>query len=283
VSGAAPPGAAKPIQTVDGRVLGTPRYMAPERIRGDTTIDGRTDLFAAAVVLYETMTGASPFAASTPSASLAAVLERHIDPDSRIDPRLWVEIQRALSKRPYERHASALELASALKSALGETDGSLEASLKRTQPLTPYSMEPVGMPEIPGEQKSIESVVVLPRKRVSSTVWLGAGAGVGVLMALVVYALRSVSPAPSPGAGAGMPPIGAAMVSPSVPAAATAAASATTTATVPSTTAATATATSTATAPATATATPTHNAPHPGAAHPRPGGRARPVATTPGF
>ena len=127
----APP---EPVETIDGRVLGTPRYMAPERIRGSRDVTGRADVFGVAVVLYETITGLSPFGASTASASLAAVLERHVDPDPSIEPRLWVEIQRALSKRAYERHASAREFASALSAALGAPEGALEATMRRPVP-----------------------------------------------------------------------------------------------------------------------------------------------------
>ncbi|MGH7434545.1 MAG: serine/threonine-protein kinase, partial [Polyangiaceae bacterium] len=111
--------------TLEGAVLGTPRYMAPEQIRAASDIDGRADLFSAAVVFYELVTGVSPFAAPTPSAALAAVLESTVDPDPRIDPLVWIEIQRALSKRPYQRHATASEMADALRKAIGETDASL--------------------------------------------------------------------------------------------------------------------------------------------------------------
>jgi serine/threonine protein kinase len=126
--------------TLEGQVLGTPRYLAPERIRGDETLDGRSDLFSVGVILCEALTGVSPFAASTPSASLAAVLERHVDPDPRIDAALWVEIQRAIAKRPYERHRSGKEMADALLSATGEDEtrlaGVLQAALgkRRDQP-----------------------------------------------------------------------------------------------------------------------------------------------------
>jgi serine/threonine-protein kinase len=106
------------VQTADGRVLGSPRYMAPERIRG-REIDARSDLFSVGVVLYEMMTGASPFAATSPSASLAAVLENVVDPDPRIPPRIWIEIRRALSKQPYERHRDARAMAEALQAAHG--------------------------------------------------------------------------------------------------------------------------------------------------------------------
>jgi serine/threonine-protein kinase len=120
--------------TLEGAVLGTPRYMAPEQIRAASDIDGRADLFSAAVVLYELMTGVSPFAAPTPSAALAAVLESTVDPDPRIEPLVWVEIQRALSKRPYQRHANAAEMADALRAAVGETDAALAALLRRDPP-----------------------------------------------------------------------------------------------------------------------------------------------------
>jgi serine/threonine protein kinase len=129
---AAAPGAGS--QTLPGSVLGTPRYMSPEQIRAVEELDGRSDLFSAAAVLYEVLTGTSPFDAPTPSASLALVLESPVDPDPLIEPRVWVEIARALAKRPYGRHAGAKELADALLSAVSETETSLAAQLKRDPP-----------------------------------------------------------------------------------------------------------------------------------------------------
>jgi len=122
------------VETVEGRVLGTPRYMAPERIRGLSDIDGKSDLFSIAVILYEMITGTSPFEATSPSASLAAVLERVVDPDPRFDPRLWIEVQRGLAKRAYERHGGAKEMAEGLRAACGETDASLAHRLQLPQP-----------------------------------------------------------------------------------------------------------------------------------------------------
>jgi len=261
-----------PVKTIDGRVLGTPRYMAPERIRGAPQIDGRADVFASAVVLYETMTGVSPFAASNPAASLAAVLERHIDPDERIDPKLWMEIQRAMSKRPYERHPSAHELGAALRLAIDETEGSLEAVLRRTTTLPGWDEEPAHVTEeVPRGRTDEHSAVVLPAKRkLSSALWLGAGALLGVIVAIVFLAGRG-GKAPASDTGA------------LTPAAQASTATATATATPTPTPTATATAIPTASAaPAptdTATApTPAHSAtPRPRPPHPRP------VATTPGF
>jgi serine/threonine-protein kinase len=123
------------VKTMFGRVLGTPRYMSPEQIRADPHIDGRSDIFSAGILLIEMMTGSSPFRASTPSASLAAVLETEVDPDPRIDPRLWLAIKRALSKRAYERYATASEFAQALRQAIGATDAELQEALQRCAPL----------------------------------------------------------------------------------------------------------------------------------------------------
>jgi serine/threonine protein kinase len=123
------------MHTIEGRALGTPRYMAPERIREQGDIDGRSDLFSVGVVLYELLTGVCPFAAGSPAASLAAVLEVVVDPDPRIDPRVWLELRRALSKRPYERTPTATAMAQHLLAASGQTEATLTEVL-RNAPLS---------------------------------------------------------------------------------------------------------------------------------------------------
>ena len=115
--------------TVDGSVLGTPHYMSPEQIRNQE-IDGRSDLFSFAVVLYEMLTGVCVFQREVAAASLAAVLEHDVDPDPRIEPRLWIPISRALSKRPYERQASCIELAEALRASIDATEEELAQALQ---------------------------------------------------------------------------------------------------------------------------------------------------------
>jgi len=115
------------VKTQAGNVLGTPSYMSPEQVRASAQLDGRSDVFSVASVLYELITGENPFRTDSPSATLARVLEVEVDPDPRIEPRVWLEVQRALSKQPYERHPSAAAFAAALCDALGEA---LPASLR---------------------------------------------------------------------------------------------------------------------------------------------------------
>jgi serine/threonine-protein kinase len=122
--------------TVDGNVLGTPHYMSPEQIRGQENIDGRSDMFSVAVVLFEALTGVRVFQRDTAAASLAAVLEHEVDPDPRIDPRLWVAISRSLAKRPYERYGTCAEFADALRACVSATEEELTQALQELRPRT---------------------------------------------------------------------------------------------------------------------------------------------------
>ncbi|MGH9089546.1 MAG: serine/threonine-protein kinase [Acidimicrobiales bacterium] len=89
--------------TVLGLVIGTPAYLAPERLTGEPATE-RTDLYALGVVLFETLTGAKPEpgATSVPGAS----------------PALAAVALRALSPRVADRFASAAEMAAALRAGL---------------------------------------------------------------------------------------------------------------------------------------------------------------------
>ncbi|MFL5494232.1 MAG: protein kinase domain-containing protein [Gemmatimonadales bacterium] len=104
--------------TAAGVVVGTPQYMAPEQLFGEP-VDGRTDLYATGVVLFECLTGRHVFEAP----SLVAMLARHMNetaPDpASVNPEipgpLSRIILRALERRPENRWASATELLHALE------------------------------------------------------------------------------------------------------------------------------------------------------------------------
>ena len=104
--------------TAAGVVVGTPQYMAPEQLFGET-VDERTDLYATGAVLFECVTGRPVFEAP----SLVALLARHLE-DTAPDPRslnrdvpdsLAVVILRALARQPNDRWPSAAKFLRALE------------------------------------------------------------------------------------------------------------------------------------------------------------------------
>ena len=101
-----------------GTVLGSPKYMAPEQVAGQST-DGRTDIFALGVVLYEMLTGTTPFNGDNLSAIMYKVLNEEPAPPSavnaRVPPAFDRIISRALAKRPEDRYQTAREFARDLR------------------------------------------------------------------------------------------------------------------------------------------------------------------------
>jgi serine/threonine protein kinase len=124
-------------QTNPGLVLGTVGYMSPEQVRGQIA-DGRSDIFATGVILYEMLTGQPAFKKSTSADTVAAVLNE--DPPavsevvSNVPPGLQRIVQRCLSKTPEQRFQHSSDLAFALE-ALTDSGSTLVRPLKE-EPLT---------------------------------------------------------------------------------------------------------------------------------------------------
>jgi tRNA A-37 threonylcarbamoyl transferase component Bud32 len=104
-----------------GFTVGTLEYMAPEQIRGED-VDGRADIYAVGVVLYEIVTGQLPFKSSREQALMFAHLQQEVVPPRTHRPNLpWHlsdVIVRALAKAPGDRYSSAREFADALGASL---------------------------------------------------------------------------------------------------------------------------------------------------------------------
>jgi eukaryotic-like serine/threonine-protein kinase len=109
--------------TPEGTVCGSPAYMSPEQALGDEPIDGRSDQYAAGVVLYEMLTGEPPFDGPSTMEVLERVVReapRPIRPRRRdVSPALEAVILRALMKKRVQRFPSAAAMAEALADATG--------------------------------------------------------------------------------------------------------------------------------------------------------------------
>ncbi len=120
-------GALGPSITRDGTVFGTPEYMAPEQAEGEK-LDGRTDIYALGIILYQLVTGDVPFRATnfvallTKQVSEKPTPPRERRPDLDIPEGLEEVILRCIAKSAGDRYATAHELAEALEPfALGDS------------------------------------------------------------------------------------------------------------------------------------------------------------------
>jgi len=98
--------------------MGSPFYMSPEQIRSTREVDGRTDIWALGVVLYELLTGAVPFESDSMPALCALVLESEPTALSRhrpdVPPALEAVVAKCLAKDVTKRYQNVAELALAL-------------------------------------------------------------------------------------------------------------------------------------------------------------------------
>lgn len=123
-------------------IIGTPAYMAPEQASGDP-VDGRTDIYALGVILYEMLTGRQPYEADTP---LALAIKHITEPVPRIleaNPNLppWMEkvIATAMAKNKDDRFSTAVELVETIKAFLrGESVPEVKHQGTVTLKVSPY-------------------------------------------------------------------------------------------------------------------------------------------------
>jgi serine/threonine-protein kinase len=109
--------------TRTGLVVGTPEYMSPEQLTGDT-LDGRSDLYALGLVTFNMLTGTLPFTGqTTQEALLKRLTDRPISlaearPDLQWPPRLQQVLDKALSRLASDRYQHASEFGSALSASV---------------------------------------------------------------------------------------------------------------------------------------------------------------------
>ncbi|PYS56943.1 MAG: hypothetical protein DMF74_27335, partial [Acidobacteria bacterium] len=122
------------FHTKQGTVLGTAHYMSPEQARG-LPLDARTDIFSFGVVLYEMVTGKTPFAGETTTDVLASILTVEPPPLSSSRPQVPLELdqitKKALGKAREERYQTTRELLSDLQKLKQRFE------FEATNPITP--------------------------------------------------------------------------------------------------------------------------------------------------
>jgi len=111
------------VQTQSGGFVGTPRYLSPEQTLDPKAASPYSDQYAVGIMLYECLTGQSPFAAEIPYALMHAILNAPVVPPSQVEPRvdrsLDAIVLRAMSRDPKGRFPSMRALARALREQVG--------------------------------------------------------------------------------------------------------------------------------------------------------------------
>jgi len=118
--------------TETGLAIGTPAYMSPEQAAGSQDVDGRSDLYSLACVLYEMLAGEPPFTGP----ALESVVRQHLvaEPPSikgmrpAVPAAVAATLQRALAKTPADRFRTAAEFAAALAAGGAREEGTASAA-----------------------------------------------------------------------------------------------------------------------------------------------------------
>jgi serine/threonine-protein kinase len=108
-----------------GAVIGTPSYMSPEQFKGET-VDGRSDLFAVGIVLYQMLTGARPFSGPASTVMHQIIHETPPRPSERqpaLHPSFDAVLAKAMAKRVEDRYPSAQAFLDALNGAYMQQTG----------------------------------------------------------------------------------------------------------------------------------------------------------------
>jgi len=163
-------------------IIGTPAYMSPEQVHGSQQIDGRSDLYAMGIIIFEMLAGRVPFAAETPTKQMMShVLEPVPDIlalQPSLPPALAAVVTRSLAKDPDDRFQTGRELGKAITAAVTEEQGQL---------MVP-AVSSIGPPTLPG---TIPLASSDGEQKPRIPVWLLGIIGI-LALAAVVWAVATI-------------------------------------------------------------------------------------------
>ena len=210
--------------TGTGELLGSPSYLAPERIEGEQA-GPASDLYAVGVLLYEALCGRKPFEGDDPFTLATAIRDGAYEPPSAVfpgaDPTIVAVIERAMQRDPSDRYESAEAMGAALLGEDAEETGDVIATIvaPATTPLAPTDQEPTHDRDgsetirVPRVEQTARLPVQAPaprpaRRRPSRTTLIVAGAILAVIL-ITVFAIVAFSGSgtPPPGSGASSLPV----------------------------------------------------------------------------
>jgi eukaryotic-like serine/threonine-protein kinase len=164
-------------------LVGTPAYMSPEQIEGKV-LDGRTDIYALGIIVFEMLTGKRPYQADTPAMLLVKQMTepmpRVLDVNPDLPPGCEDVITRATAKQATARYDKASQLAKTLSSALRYEGRPPAADITPVQPPPAVAPDSELAPTKPIEAKPDPAKRPLPR-------WLWGVAGLIVLGLLAIF------------------------------------------------------------------------------------------------
>jgi serine/threonine-protein kinase len=216
------------IKTRTGTTLGTPAYMSPEQCRGMATVDARTDIYAAGVLLFEMLAGRTPFQSESAFDVMAMQIHARLPSLAKVTGRaetLEPVIVKALEKRPEERFETASEMLAAIASAaLPELAPSVFSTPPSSSPALPRDFadrETLLASDAATEVEPAVQTASYPAGAVSTFTggaWrrrgvpqLAVGAALGlVAIGIFLAATRARRPAPAPTTSIPPPPVVAA-------------------------------------------------------------------------
>jgi serine/threonine protein kinase/ABC-type sugar transport system substrate-binding protein len=177
--------------TRTGNIVGTPAYMSPEQLRGES-VDHRSDVYSMGIILYQMLTGKPPF--DSPSSNVVSIIYQHLEkmpeapsvhnPD--ISPEMEMVILKAIAKDPDDRFQSMGDMDKALRGAAG-------LSLSASSSYPAVAVPKVSTASTPRVQTAVEK-----KPRVSTPILLMGGIVAGLFIIVVVlFALMNNSQNPA--------------------------------------------------------------------------------------